>query len=235
MELIHILESDFYGNPFALTFDIDDIMHGIFFLIDAFDKAYDTFRLVVGNALYFTASPVFKIDRQGRIQISRFMQTVFDFFRFENSMVKDLIIRHKLNARSGIFCSSDNRQKSVLQLHSRNTALIGIFINMSAAFDPHLHPDGKCIDDRRTDAVQTTACLIGGIVKFTARMQRCKNKTLRTDPFLVQIDRNTTAVILHSHGTILFQIYMYFTAITGKMLIHCIIHDLIDQMVQTFC
>ena len=235
MEFIDVLESRFYRNTVTFTFNIDNFMHGIFIPVDAFDKPYDTFRLVIGNALCFTASPVFKADRQVRIQISSLMQTIFHFLRFKYGMVKNFIIRHKPDTGSCIFGFSDNRQKPVLQLYRRNTAFICILIDMSAAPDPYFHPDGKCIDDRRTDTMQSPACLISGIVKFTTCMKRRKNKTFRTDPFFMQIDRNTTSVILYSHGTVLFQINMYLTAITGKMLINCIIHDLVDQMVQSFC
>ena len=81
--------------------------------------------------------------------------------------------------------------------------------------------------------MQTTGYLIGRIAKFTAGMQDRIDDTDRRDFFGgMQIDRNTATIILNADATILLQCDMYFTAITGEMLVDSIVEDLPDQMMQ---
>ena len=46
--------------------------------------------------------------------------------------------------------------------------------------------------------------------------------------------RNSPAVICHGAGTILLQIHFDLAAEACQMLIHGVVHDLVDQMVQSF-
>ena len=46
-------------------------------------------------------------------------------------------------------------------------------------------------------------------------------------------NRDTSSIILNGTGTICFQCYPDFTAGSCQMLVHRIIYDLIDQVVQT--
>ena len=81
--------------------------------------------------------------------------------------------------------------------------------------------------------MQTTAGLISGVVKFTAGMQGREYQTFRTDPFFVHSHGNTTSVIFYGGGTVRLQSYFYRIAVSGQMLVHRVIYDLVDQVVQT--
>ena len=64
-------------------------------------------------------------------------------------------------------------------------------------------------------------------------MQGRKDKTLRGHSFLMHIYRDSSSVICYGRGTVLLQCHMDLTAISGKVLIYCIVYDLIDQMIQS--
>ena len=84
-----------------------------------------------------------------------------------------------------------------------------------------------------TEDVETAAGLVCGIVELAACMQGRKDKTLRGHSFLMHIYRDSSSVICYGRGTVLLQCHMDLTAISGKVLIYCIVYDLIDQMIQS--
>ena len=83
--------------------------------------------------------------------------------------------------------------------------------------------------------MQTAAGLISRIIKLTAGMQGRKYQTFGTHPFCVHLYRHTAAVVFHGSGTVFFQGHFDLAAVPGQMLVHRVVHDLIHQMVQTFC
>ena len=130
------------------------------------------------------------------------MQSGFYFIRLKTCLIKNRIIGKKSNCRSGLLGLSDDRKQTVLQLYDRIPSLITIFINMSVLFDCNGQKCRKCIDNGRTDTVQTAACLINGIIEFSARMKRGKYKTFRTHSFLMHTNRNTAPVIGYGCRTV---------------------------------
>ena len=102
MEFIHILEGHFHGDAFALTGKENDIMDGLFGTVHVFYEANDAFRFMVGNLLRFFFSLIFKNDRKLRIQISGLMQTTLYFIFLETGLVKDGVIRQKVDSRTGL-------------------------------------------------------------------------------------------------------------------------------------
>ena len=81
--------------------------------------------------------------------------------------------------------------------------------------------------------MQTTAGLVCGIVELTAGVQSCEDQTLCADALFVHTHRNTTTVIFHGCGAVGFQCHLYRITISGQMLVHRVINDLVDQMIQS--
>ena len=93
---------------------------------------------------------------------------------------------------------------------------------------------GQGIYNGRTNAMKSTACLISRVVKFTACMEGGKYKTLCGYPFRMHIHRYSASIIGDRTGTVFLQSHLNIRAVTGQMLIYRIVHNLIDQVVQTF-
>ena len=81
--------------------------------------------------------------------------------------------------------------------------------------------------------MQSAARLIRAVVKFAARMQCRKDEALGRHPFCVHADRDTTPVILYRRTSILFECDLDLCTVAGQMLIHCIVHDLVNEVVQS--
>ena len=82
--------------------------------------------------------------------------------------------------------------------------------------------------------MKSTACLIRRVIKFTTRMKCRKYQTFCGHSFFMHIYRDSTSVIRYCTGAVFFQYHVNLAAISRQMFIHCIIHDLIDQMIQSF-
>ena len=63
-------------------------------------------------------------------------------------------------------------------------------------------------------------------------MERGKHQALRRHAFFMHAHRDTPAVIRDGAGAVRFQHYLYPGTVACQMLVHGIVHDLIDQMVQ---
>ena len=109
-----------------------------------------------------------------------------------------------------------------------------IVMYKSVTADLNIQICGQGIYNGRTNAMKSTACLISRVVKFTACMEGGKYKTLCRYPFRMHIYRNSSSIISDRTGAVFLQCYFNFRTVTGQMFIYRIVHDLIDQVVQTF-
>ena len=80
--------------------------------------------------------------------------------------------------------------------------------------------------------MESSACFVGIIVKFAACMKRGKNNTLRGNPLFMHFNRNATAAVPYGAGTVRLQRYPDLATVSGQVLIHRIIYNLIDQVIQ---
>ena len=81
--------------------------------------------------------------------------------------------------------------------------------------------------------METTGGLVCLIVELAARVQRREDDTLRGHALLVHPDRDTTAVIPYGTCAIRRQCHPYISAVSCQMLIDRVIHDLVDQVIET--
>ena len=233
VEFIHILEGHFHRDSFALAGKENDIMDGLLGTVHVFYEANDAFRFMVGNLLRFFFSLIFKNDRKLRIQISGLMETTLYFIFLETGLVKDGVIRQKVDSRTGLSGLAHYGKQTVHQIHHGDTSFITVLIDAATTLDSYSQLCGKGIYHRGTYAVQTTAGLVGGIIKFTAGMKSREYQALRADSFFVHSHGNTTSVVFYRGGTVRLQSYFYRIAVSGQMLVHRVIYDLVDQVVQT--
>ena len=203
-------------------------------VIHVTDIAHNTLRLMVLFFDRLCSTQIFKNDRQLRIQISSLMKTALNICSRKTCFLKDFRIRQEIDAGSGLFCPAKFRKKSVLQFDRRNSTFIVVMMYISITAYLDIQISRKCIHNGRSDSMEPTACFISRIVKFTTCMKCRKYQTFRRHPFLMHIHRNSPAIICYRTGTIFFQHHMDLTAVSCQMLIHCVINNLINQMIQSF-
>ena len=203
-------------------------MDSLFGTVHVFYEANDAFRFMIGNLLRFFFSLIFENNRKLRVQISGLMKTALNFIFLETGLVEDGVIRQEVDSGTGLFRLAHHRKQTIHQIHHGNTSLITVLINAAATLDSDGQFCRKGIYHRGTYAVQTTAGLICGIIEFTAGMQSREYQTLRADSFFVHSHGNTTSVVFYRGGAVCFQRYFYCIAVSGQMLVHRVIYNLID-------
>ena len=204
MKFINILKCRLHFNAICFPFKINRLMKRLFFLIQISDKPDDSLRFMIFDMLGLISSFIFEYYRQFRVKICCFMQPAFYFLRPELRLFKNRIIRQKINCCSCLFCLSDLRKKSVFQFNDRNSALISVMVYRPITADLNIHICRKCIYNRRTDAMKTSACLIRRIVKFSPCMKCGKHKPCRRNSFLMHINRNSPPVIGYCCRSVFF-------------------------------
>ncbi|CDA24312.1 putative uncharacterized protein [Roseburia sp. CAG:197] len=234
MKFACILKSDFYRNVLTLAFKIDDIMKCFNITVQILYKSNNSIRFMKFNMLYFRFSPVFIDYGKCWIQVCRLVHTAFDIFFLKPCLFKNFRIRKKINLSSCLFCLTQFRKKAVFQFDYRNALLIAVMMNISLTADLHIHISRQCIHDRRTDTMQTTACLVCVIIKFSACMKGGKYDTGCRYAFCMHSNRNSSSIILNRAGTIRLKRYPDRITHTSQMLIHRVVYNLIDQMIQSF-
>ena len=148
MELVDILEYRFHLDAFRLSFIVNRFMQRFFFTVQVPDKSRDSFRLMINNCFRRFLSPVFKTNRQLRIQIRSLMQSAFYFLRAETCFFKNLVVRKKIDFCPCLFRLSDFGQKTVFQLHRRHASFISVVMDIAVLADFYVHIRGERVHDR---------------------------------------------------------------------------------------
>ena len=93
--------------------------------------------------------------------------------------------------------------------------------------DVYRKPFTEGVDNRGTDAVQSTGIGIVFIVKFSAGMQYSKyDLHARNTHCRMCIDRHTTPVVINGSGTVLMQRNLHFAGKSVRRLINGIVDNL---------
>ena len=233
VKFIHVLEGALHRNSFALPGKIDHIAHRLPGFVQVADEAHDSLRLVIFDHLRLLFSFVRKHNGERRVQIGRLMQAALDLILFKAGLFKNGIVRQKVDAGSRIPGLAHHGKKAVHQLHRRDTALVPVLINLSVMPHAHGHPGGKGVHHGGTHAMQAAAGFIGGMIEFTSRMQGGKHQPFRAHPFFMHSHRNASSVIVHGGGAVRLQRHADLIAHTCQMLIHRIVYNLINQMIES--
>ena len=126
----------------------------------------------------------------------------------------------------------DYREQSARKLNYRNPPFITVVVDLSAPAYLHIHIGGQCIDNRGTYSVKPSAGLIRRVIKLSSGMQRRIHNPLRGYALCMKIYRHAAPVIRDCRRSVFLQSNPYLTAEARQMLIHRIIYNLINQMVQ---
>ena len=96
--------------------------------------------------------------------------------------------------------------------------MIVMYAAVPADFDIQVCRKG--IDNRGTHTVETAAGLVYRIVEFASCVQSREYQTLRGYALGVHVHGNTTAIVRHSTGSVLLQIYTDFRTEARQMFVH---------------
>ena len=107
-------------------------------------------------------------------------------------------------------------------------------IDLPVFVDPHLQPLAQGVDHAGAHAVQAAGDLIAPSAELSARMKDGKDHLQGGLPgLLLDIHRDTAAVVHHRDDIPLGDLYGDLVAVPGQRLVDGVVHDLIYQMVQS--
>ena len=138
-----------------------------------------------------------------------------------------------MNPGSRLFCLADHRKKPLFQLHRGNPPFIPVIIHVSVKADLYLKVFREGVYHRGAHAVESAAGLVNRIVKFSAGVKGGKDQTLRRHSFFMHPNGNPPPVVIHRSGPIRLQGNLNPVAEARQMFVHRVVHDLINQMIQT--
>ena len=111
---------------------------------------------------------------------------------------------------------------------------INLLINITVSVNSCNHLIGKCVNTRNPNSVKTSRNFVRIFIKLTSGSNFGHyNLQCRFLFFLVKIDRNTTPIIHNFYGVSFFYRDSYRITISCQSLIDRVIHDFINQMVET--
>ena len=232
MEFVDKLEGALDGDLVTDPLEIDDIRDCLFRFVERADKADNSVRLMKRDLFAGILSLVCIQDRELGIEVGRLMHAALDVFLPESCLFKDFRVGQEVDPCTGPLGLSGHGEKSVHQFGHRLPSLIGVLIKKTAASNADGHSFGKGIDYGGSHAVKASARLICVIIKFAAGMQGRKYNSLGTDSLFVHADRDPSAVVFYRAGAVRLKGDTDGAAESGKMLVHRVVHDLIDQVIE---
>ena len=134
MKLVYVLQGNLYRDSITFTGKINDIMNGFLGFIQILDKSHNPVRLMENDGFRFLLPLILKMNGQGRIQISCFMQSALNLIFLKTCFIKNSIIRQKIYGSTGFFCLSDHRKKTINQFQDRNSLFIAVLIDKPTGF-----------------------------------------------------------------------------------------------------
>ena len=233
VEFVDELESGFHRDMVADPLIIDDVCHSVLGFVERANKPDDPIGFVKFQFFVRRLSLIGIEDRKFRVEIRRLVHAALDVLFPKAGLFKDLGIRQEIDPGTGPFGLALYRQQAVLELCNGISSLILVLIKKTAAANADGHPFRESIDHGRTYAVQSSAGLICLIIKFSAGMKSGEHHAFRAHTFLVHSDRYASAVVFHGAGPVLLQYDLDRGAVSCQMLVHGVIDNLIDQMIES--
>ncbi len=113
-------------------------------------------------------------------------------------------------------------------------ALVSLLVDVALVVNENLEPLRQRIDDRSADAVQAAGDLVAASAELAARVQDREDDLNRGNArLMVDPDRDAAAVVGHGDGPVPVQRHLNMVAGSGQSLVHRVVHDFIDEVMET--
>ncbi len=227
---IGILHGDFRHGILLLPIHINDIlMDGILIFVDILHKGTDTALVIHGVLCLLPLTFIGNGDVDAAIQERLLPHTGMQCLIVINQIIKHLRVRLEADGGTCLIGGANDRHflshLSTGELH---------LINLTIFKHLNRHPLGQGIDNRGTHAVETAGNLIAAAAKLTAGMEDGINHFQSGLARLgLNVHRDTAAIIRHGNDITVMDGNGDLGAVACQRLINGVVHDLIDQMVQS--
>src|SRR5208282_5082446 len=222
-----VLDGDFHLHVVALALDVDG---GIVQRALAAVQVLHEFADAAGEAELglLVRALVLEGDFEALVQEGQLAQALGQHVVTEVRGVEDFGIGMKGELRAGAA-----RLAGFLEFSGRSAALVGLLVDVAVAANLQVQPVGKRVDHRDAHAVQPAGDFVGFAVEFAAGVKHGHHHFGRRALFrLVHVHGDAAAVVHHGYGIVLVDGGVDLVAEAGQRLVHGVVHDFPDQVVE---
>ena len=228
-----VLQRDFNADVVARGVDVNDLgVHGLFGAKQVRDELLETAARKKQLFALLALTLVLERDRNALVQIGQLAQPTRE---------RRPVIALRFREDVGVGFEPDLGSRLLrpdgaehLEFRVRDAATEIHVVLFAVALDPHLELDGKRVDHRHTDAVQTAGNFVRVLVEFSTGVQHRHRHLDARHPFgLVHVDRNTTTVILDGDRIVEMDRHVDLGREACQRLVDGVVDDFVDEMVQT--
>ena len=222
------------GYALLLGLQIDDVVDQVGAV--AVDVAHELLQSVLGveglllGLAFLVGAQVGQVDGDAGIQVGQLTHAACDDVPLVGGGGEDGGIGPELLAGTRFVGVAHN-------LHVVERLSLFVFLLVDVAVAEHLreHVARQGVDAADADAVQTARYLVAALVELTAGMQHGHDDLEgRLVHFLVLVDGDASAVVLHGDRVIFVDGYLDVLAVTGHCLVDRVVDGLVHQVVKTF-
>ena len=237
VEAVVPLHRDLHGGGVLHAFDVErGLEHDIFVLVQVLHEGHDAALVVVHPLLRGLGALVVQLDldalvEKGHLAKARAQRVKVKIAGFEDARFRVLAGPHVRMEVDGCACTI--RRADDFQVVEGFPALVLLLIELAVLVDVHAQVFRKRVDHRRAHAVQAAGNLVAAAAEFAAGVQHGEaDLDRRTTHLGVDADGEAAAVVLHGYGAILMQRDNDVVAKTGQRLVHGVVHDFVNEVVQ---
>ena len=218
------------GDAVLLAVDHDGLgEHGLLGAVEVAHEGGDATFVEQLDDLVLHAALVGQDDAHARVQEGQFAQPVLEGAKIEFGLGEGFGRGQERHLRAApVRCIAHHLQRRIgLAMGEAHEMLLAI------AEDGELELDGKCVDNRDADAVQTARHLVGVLVELSAGVQLGHDDLGRRDAFgAVNVGGDAAAVVGHRAGAIGVERHGHMRGVACQRLVDGIVDHFIDHVVE---
>ena len=227
IETVVPLHGNFHGDAVVpLHIEMEYRVHRGLVDVEVLDKrAQPAF---VAEQFPLSGALIHQIDAYPGVEERQFAQPLGQYVPAEADAGESLLGRLEVNLGATGLGFADDGQRCL-----RDAVVIGLLPYLAAAADGHHQLLGKSIDHGNPDAMEPPRDLVAVVIELAAGVQHGHDHFRSGYPFLVDIGRNTAAVVLNGDGLIGMNGDGDVGAVPGQRLVDRVVHHLEHHVVQT--
>ena len=221
------LQRDLDHDAVALAGHEDRLfVHRRLVLVQELDELADP--ALVDELVAPAVALVFDRDRDAGVEERELAQALRERLEAELGRLEHLGVGLERDLGAPFFGAPGDRH-----VGGRLAALVPLLVHFAVAPDLELEPLGERVDDRHADAVETAGDLVRRILELAAGVEDRQHDLRGRTPALVHVHGDPAAVVDDRDRVVDVDRDRDVAAEPGERLVDRVVHDLVDEVVQT--
>src|SRR6266545_2342308 len=222
-----VLEGDLDLDIVLLAFEEEHLgMNRRLVLVQVLDELDDP--ALVEKGVRALVSLVLDDDFEAFVEEGELAEPIGERVEGKSRLLEDLRVRLEANDRAVLGALLPRRQ-----LTRRHPILVALRPHPSAPADLEIEPLAQRIDDRDAHSMEAARHLVGRVLELASGVKHGQHHLRRRlARLLVRVHRYAAAIVAHRAGAVRVQDDLDAVAIAPHRLVHGVVDDLVDQVMQ---